>query len=97
MHKLRPFRFSAVELTGTSQLFHHSVTSSIILKRSTSDDDDDVADPDGVSPDLGCIQIEIHRTERHFGEDTHRDRRGDVQEVGPVHERSKKLGSHCVS
>lgn len=61
-------------------------------------DDDDIAHPEGTDPDLGCIHIEIHRVDFNLRKDwSSRERRGQVHEVGPVHERSKKLGAHCVS
>ncbi|KAI0345159.1 hypothetical protein BDW22DRAFT_1354051 [Trametopsis cervina] len=60
-------------------------------------DDEDVADPDGVDVDLGCIQVEFHRISIRLNEDTTDRQYGQVHTVGPVHERSKKLGAHCVS
>lgn len=61
-------------------------------------DDDDVADPEGADPDLGCIQVEIHEVQPTIGKDrSENTRHGQVNDVGPVHERSKKLGAHCVA
>lgn len=78
---VRPFKFSPVVTT----------------------DDDDIADPDNVDPDLGCIQVEIHRVAGRRNRALQADReqdpqdRGRVHDVGPVHERSKKLGAHHVA
>lgn len=61
-------------------------------------DDEEVADPDSTNPDLGCIQIEVHRIlPGPRVEDRKIRAHGAVMDIGLVHERSKKLGTHCVS
>ena len=61
-------------------------------------DDEEIADPDSTNPDLGCIQIEVHRIlPGPRVEDKKTRAHGAVMDIGLVHERSKKLGTHCVS
>ena len=92
---VKPFRFSSIITTGTSLL----LSSGMGPKSWGVDvlDDDDIADPDSVDPDLGCIQVEIHRISTRLPKDRHARQHGQVHDVGPVHERSKKLGAHCVA
>ncbi|GJE87138.1 hypothetical protein PsYK624_032210 [Phanerochaete sordida] len=83
---MRPFKFSPVVTTALRD----------------SADDDDIADPDGVDPDLGSLQIEVHRVAGRGDAGLRADHaqnqaRGRVLDIGPVHERSKKLGAHHVA
>ena len=59
-------------------------------------DDDNTASTQAIHPDLGTIQVEM----RHV--DYYVDSGGiysglKMEELGPVHERSKKAGVHAIS
>lgn len=88
---MRPFVFSNVVLTGK----HLPSIPILSLKLSSHPDDEDVANPD--EPEyghLGSIQVHllrvvVHKEQRWEGE-MHYD------DIGPIHERSKKAGAHQV-
>ncbi|OCH88412.1 hypothetical protein OBBRIDRAFT_758187 [Obba rivulosa] len=64
----------------------------------TLTDDDDVASPDDpTTQDLGVIEVRVCRVELKYESVYRTFRPRNVESRGPVHERSKKAGLHCVS
>ncbi|KAH9922888.1 hypothetical protein B0H21DRAFT_163059 [Amylocystis lapponica] len=60
-------------------------------------DDDNLTSPAGAHPDLGTVKVEIYRVVRLGHATMDSMQFGPVAEVGPVHEKSKKAGAHCVA
>ena len=60
-------------------------------------DDDSLAATAGAHPDLGVVEVQIFRVLSLGRAGMDQLSFGRVAEVGPVHERSKKAGAHCVA
>lgn len=61
-----------------------------------SADDENLALDSAAINKLGSIEIEVTRV-RNLGASNDTTHQLSVNGVGPVHEKSKKVGGHCVS
>ena len=88
----QPFRFSQLETTGEGSSSKSRAGGLI----DDSDADDALHAP--ANADLGTIRVEVERVRLvRIRNSSPRDFAHAFHSVGPVHERSKKLGAHCVT
>jgi len=90
---VRPYVFAPIETTGPSAALSLFVT---CLTLHEIDDDDVAASDDAANEHIGTIQADLRRCTElgpgDFGSAFH----GAGPSTGPIHERSKKAGSHRV-
>lgn len=93
--RLRSVEFSKLVLTGAPLSFSCAGPTDNVFS-----DDESVASAsclsDGRLQKLGSIEVEMRKA-ASFREGTDFFSLGEVSEIGPVHEKSKKAGSHAVS
>lgn len=88
---IRPYMFSMLEVTGKGLLLRHNLPLTILML----DDDNTLASTKEMSGKLGVIELHLHRVipgaKLPF--------KVPVVEIDskPVHEKSKKAGTHRIS
>ncbi len=93
---LQPFQFSPLEITGEPSLTKTIDDGLPIVDTICLDADDALHAP--ANADLGTIRVRVDRIELLSLVLAPKDHQAlTFQSVGPVHERSKKLGVHCVT
>jgi len=88
---VRPYVFAPVDTTGLSVACSYG---NPFDPPSHTDDDDAVAGDDGKNEHIGTIQVELKRSTK-IGLSGYYN--STEPRTGPVHEKSKKAGSHRVA
>lgn len=97
----QPFQFAPLILTGRQDSDSRTclhLSCPLFLNVAFLVDDDEIADPDdGSVANLGIIEVRVYRVTQSFQPRMSEYKTRPAPERVPVHERSKKAGTHVVS
>ena len=92
--QFRRLMFAPLVLTGA--VTAHGLLDRVDAEFACVDDDSVLASSNAIHPDLGTIEVSMRHVD-HFTVNNTRYSSSKFNEIGPIHERSKKGGAHAVS